>query len=96
MSSAPNMTRCDGPIRSFVQGGDPYERNAKTYPHGILFERTIYGDGADTALTEHQRLEANLRGKVYRRFDSAGSVTTDRYDFKGNRLRCRRQFATRL
>ena len=81
------------PIRSFVRGGDPYERNAKTYPRGILFERTVYGDGADTALTEHQRLEANLRGKVYRRFDSAGSVTTDRYDFKGNLLRSRRQFA---
>jgi YD repeat-containing protein len=81
------------PVRSFVRGGDPYERNAKTYPREILYERILYGDGDDTGLTEHRRLEANLRGKIYRRFDSAGLVTTDRYDFKGNLLRSQRQFA---
>jgi RHS repeat-associated protein len=81
------------PVRSFVRGGDPYERNARTYSREVLFERTVYGDGADAELTEHRRLEANLRGKMYRRFDSAGLVTTDRYDFKGNLLRSQRRFA---
>jgi RHS repeat-associated protein len=81
------------PIRSFVRGGDPYERNAKLYPCEILFERTVYGDSADSGLTEHRQRESNLRGKPYRQFDSAGVVTSDRYDFKGNLLHSARQFA---
>ena len=81
------------PIRSFLQGGDPYERGARTYPHEILFERTIYGDSADTGLTENRRREANLRGKPYQHFDMAGIVTSDRYDFKGNLLQSHRRFA---
>ena len=81
------------PTRSFVQGGDPYERSAKPSPCEILFERTVYGDSPDTGLTEYRRQEANLRGKAYRHFDTAGAVTTDRYDFKGNLLYSSRQFA---
>ena len=81
------------PIRSFVQGGDPYERDARTYLREILFERTIYGDSTDTGLTGHRQREANLRGKSYRHFDTAGVVTSDRYDFKGNLLHSYRQFA---
>ncbi len=81
------------PVRSFVRGGDPYERNAKSYPCEFLFERTIYGDSADTGLTEHRQRAANLRGKPYRQFDGAGVVTADRYDFKGNLLNSSRQFA---
>ena len=81
------------PIRSFVQGGDPYERDARTYPRETLFERTIYGDSADTGLTEHRQRQANLRGQPYGHFDTAGVVTTDRYDFKGNLLHGRRTFS---
>jgi RHS repeat-associated protein len=81
------------PICSFVRGGDPYERNAKTYPCEILFERTIYGDSANIGMTEDRRREANLRGKVYRHFDAAGAVTNDHYDFKGNLLHSSQQFA---
>ena len=44
-------------------------------------------------LTEHRQREANLRGKTYRHFDTAGVLTTDRYDFKGNLLHSYRQFA---
>jgi RHS repeat-associated protein len=80
------------PVRSYVQGGDPYERNANPFPCEILFERTIYGDSAECGFTEHLHHKANLRGKVFRRFDSAGVVTTDRYDFKGNLLQSSRQF----
>ena len=81
------------PIRSFARGGDPYERNARPFPEEILFERTIYGDGTDSGLTEHRQRAANLRGKLYRHFDTAGIVTTDQYDFKGNLLHREGQFA---
>jgi RHS repeat-associated protein len=80
------------PLRSFVRGGDPYERNARPSPEEILFERTVYGDGTDSGLTEHRQRAANLRGKPYRHFDTAGIVTTDQYDFKGNLLHTERQF----
>ena len=91
-------------LRSFVQGGNPSEPNPKVYANPILVERIIYGESADTGLTELQQCEVNLRGKVYRHFDSAGVVTNyginpttnkpEAYDFKGNLLRSRRQFAS--
>jgi len=81
------------PTCSFVHGGDPYERSARSYPREVLFERTIYGDSDHTGLTEHGQREANLRGAIYRHFDTGGVVTTDRYDFKGNLLHSYRQFA---
>jgi RHS repeat-associated protein len=82
------------PLKSFVQGGDSSELNAKVYPQEILFAQTIYGDSPDTGLTEFQQQQANLRGKVYRHFDSAGVITTDLYDFKGNSLRSTRKLAS--
>ena len=75
------------PLQSFVQGGDPSEPNAKVFSQPIVFERTIYGDSADTGLTEAQQQQANLKTKVFKHFDGAGVVTTDLYDFKGNSLR---------
>ena len=35
----------------------------------------------------------NLRGKVVQRFDQAGLITSDDYDFKGNLLSSQRQLA---
>jgi RHS repeat-associated protein len=72
------------PLRTFVRGGDANEEHAETFTHEILFERTVYGDDPDTGLSDEQRRDANLRGKALRRFDGAGVVETDRYDFKGN------------
>jgi len=80
------------PLRSYVQGGDAYERNANPFPCEILFERTVYGDSSECGFGEHRQRDANLRGVIYRRFDTAGVLTTDRYDFKGNILSSRRQF----
>ncbi|MGH7490501.1 MAG: hypothetical protein ACREMY_33545, partial [bacterium] len=80
-------------LKSFVQGGDPSEQNPKVIPQEILFARTIYGDSADTGLTEQLQRQANLRGKVFRHFDAAGIATTESYDFKGNSLSSTRQFA---
>jgi len=73
------------PVRSFVAGG--------ALPHEILFQRTIYGESAETGLSEAQRRQANVRGKIFRHFDGAGIVNTELYDFKGNSLRSSRRFA---
>ena len=81
------------PLQSFVQGGDPAERNATVFTQEIVVARTIYGDSSETGLSEQQQRQVNLRGKVYQQRDGAGVVTTDRYDFKGNLLRSSRQFA---
>jgi RHS repeat-associated protein len=80
------------PLRSFVSGGDA-QAHGEVFAHPTLFTRTIYGDSADTGLAEPDRRAANLRNRVFRHFDGAGSVTTDLYDFKGNGLRVERQFA---
>jgi RHS repeat-associated protein len=90
------------PLRSLVQGGDPAEPNAILFSQPIVYERTIYGDSADTGLSEAQQKQVNLRTKVFQHFDVAGLVTnygTDSatnqpqaYDFKGSLLRSSRQF----
>ena len=83
------------PVRSLVQGGDPSEPNAMVYSQSIVYERTIYGDDTtDTGLNDAQQQQSNLKAKVFKRFDGAGVVTTDLYDFKGNSLRGARQFAS--
>jgi hypothetical protein len=82
------------PVRSFVQGGDSAERNPTLIPQPILYECTIYGDSADTGLTEAQQKQANLKMRALRRLDGAGVVVTDLYDFKGNSLHGSYQFAS--
>jgi RHS repeat-associated protein len=49
--------------------------------------RTVYGESRPTPESQ------NLRGKPVQTFDQAGVVTNEEYDFKGNRLSSRRQFA---
>jgi hypothetical protein len=63
------------PLRSLVQGGDPNEPNATLFAQPVVYERTIYGDSADTGLTEPQQQQANLKTKVFKHFDGAGVVT---------------------
>ncbi|MDT4292022.1 SpvB/TcaC N-terminal domain-containing protein [Methylomonas sp. MO1] len=84
------------PVKSFVQGGDhPEEQPPRTYfSQPLLFEKTVYGDDAGSGLSETQRTQANQRGKVHKHFDTAGVVTNESYDFKGNLLRSSRQFAS--
>jgi RHS repeat-associated protein len=79
------------PLRSFVSAGEP-EAREQYFPHEILFEETIYGDGARTGLSETERLARNLRTMVFEHFDGAGVVRTDRYDFKNNPLTSARRF----
>lgn len=66
------------PLQSFVVGSD-----ANNPLQEILYERTVYG--------EQQGDINNHRGRSYRVFDSAGVVTSQAYDFKGNLLQGTRQ-----
>ena len=50
----------------------------------ILLDLTIYGEG---------RPDANLCGRVFRRYDGAGYVENRRHDFKGNLVASARQLA---
>src|SRR3989442_14916598 len=68
------------PLQSFVQGADP--QHPATI---ILFGKTEYGED------QPNDVQFNLRTKPFRQSDSAGLVTNDNYDFKGNLLRSSRQ-----
>lgn len=59
------------PLNRFVRTGDGCEQ---------LAERAVYGEDQPDDLT------LNLRTRVFRQFDEAGSVTNNAYDFKGNLL----------
>ena len=68
------------PTGSFVTGADPLHPQRE-----LQFEKLVYGEGqADD--TQH-----NLRGKLFEHSDTAGVVTNDAYDFKGNLLLTTRQ-----
>ncbi|MGH8652069.1 MAG: RHS repeat domain-containing protein [Gammaproteobacteria bacterium] len=66
------------PLRSFVVGADANDPSRE-----ILYERTVYGKAQGEAHSH--------RGRVYQVFDSAGVVTSEAYDFKGNLLHGTRQ-----
>ncbi len=66
------------PVQSFVTGADPQDPARE-----ILYARTVYGEGLGAAL--------NHRGRVYQIFDSAGVVTNEAYDIKGNLLHSTRE-----
>lgn len=74
------------PTRFFVSGTD-----AQNPGREICFRKIIHGESPDSGLTPNQMLQANLRGKPYKQFDSAGVVSNEEYDFKGNLLRSTRQ-----
>ena len=66
------------PTHLYMRDGDDPE---------VLVERTVYGDQHPEAL------QHNLKGQVFKQFDSAGVVTSFEFDFKGNLLRGGRQIA---
>jgi RHS repeat-associated protein len=70
------------PTASFVSGTDPANPVQE-----VQFEKLVYGEGQPDDQLH------NLRGQPYQHFDTAGVVTTEAYDFKGNSLRTIRQFA---
>lgn len=74
------------PTQSKVIGGD----GATLLDH--IFNRIIYGEGVNIDRKNDKSL--NLRGQVYRHFDSGGLVEISAYDFKGQtKSTTRRLFA---
>ncbi|TNJ64555.1 toxin [Paenibacillus hemerocallicola] len=71
------------PLGSFVIGADPADPARE-----IQFAKQVYGEGQDR---DKQR---NLRGRLYKQYDTAGLVATECYDFKGNPLRTVRQMTS--
>jgi len=74
------------PVRSFVTGAD-----SKNSSREICSEEIVYGESNGAGLSAAQVLQANLRSKPYKHFDTAGVVTSEAYDFKGNLLTSTRQ-----
>ncbi|WP_058186421.1 SpvB/TcaC N-terminal domain-containing protein [Terracidiphilus gabretensis] len=82
------------PLGSFVLGIDAVNSDARTTAAEVQIQKTVYGEGLSPAL--------NLNTRVYQVYDTAGVVTSaainpttgeqEAYDFKGNMLRCSRQF----
>ena len=70
------------PLRVFVTGANPADPGRE-----LLTERLVYGE-------QHlEKLQRNLCGQLYIHFDQAGTVASDRYDFKGNPVRSARRIA---
>jgi RHS repeat-associated protein len=74
------------PVRSLVIGADGLNPARE-----IRYEEIVYGESAGSGLTPARVLQANLRGKPYKHYDTAGVVTSEAHDFKGNLLRSTRQ-----
>jgi len=77
------------PTQRFVEGTDPAHSDPRTVGNRILYEKVVYGEdyaGGMAAAAEH-----NLLTRAWKQFDSAGVVTNETYDFKGNLLRSSRR-----
>lgn len=68
------------PVSSFVKEG------AAEY----LFNHILYGD---YVFDDADARNLNMKGRVYRMYDQAGSVTIEELDFKGNPLQIERRLA---
>ncbi|MGV8964506.1 MAG: SpvB/TcaC N-terminal domain-containing protein, partial [Candidatus Saccharimonadaceae bacterium] len=68
------------PTNKLVKGGEG------TTPLNNNFEKIVYGENQLNAKAE------NLRGKMAVLFDTAGKVSHESFDFKGNLLESKRQF----
>ena len=75
------------PLQRYVRGTDAGASDPRTVNSDVLFERIEYGEGLpnDIAL--------NLRARMARQDDGAGTVVNEEYDFKGNVRHITRQLA---
>jgi RHS repeat-associated protein len=88
------------PTRRFVTGSDPAESDPRVLGRDVLVEQTVYGedqpgedepDEDEPDEDEPDDRALNLRGRIRAVHDTAGVVTYDGYDFKGNPLGSTRQ-----
>ncbi|MCK5014073.1 MAG: VCBS repeat-containing protein [Candidatus Omnitrophica bacterium] len=79
------------PTQRSVEGTDPVHSDPRTVgnPNPILYEKVVYGE--DYAGGREAAAEQNLLTRAWKQFDSAGVVTNETCDFKGNLLRSSRR-----
>jgi RHS repeat-associated protein len=77
------------PTKRFVEGTDPVHSDPRTVGNRILYEKVVYGE--DYAGGREAAAEQNLLTRAWKQFDSAGVVTNETCDFKGNLLRSSRR-----
>jgi RHS repeat-associated protein len=75
------------PVGQFVIGTDATYSDPRTLSQELLFEKTEYGEG------QADDRAVNLRTRVFKHHDPAGTVTSEQYDFKGNLLQGTREVA---
>ncbi|MCG8474395.1 MAG: insecticidal toxin complex protein, partial [Cytophagales bacterium] len=88
------VLRWDGRDHVFSFEYDALQRPASARVRGgdggaaldCVYERTVYGENRP------DEYSANLRGKVFRQYDTAGKTEFPRWDFKGNALESVREF----
>ncbi|HEY6924748.1 MAG TPA: SpvB/TcaC N-terminal domain-containing protein, partial [Steroidobacteraceae bacterium] len=73
------------PTGLFVQGTDTVNSDPRTLAE-VLYQKIVYGEGQPDDAAQ------NLRTRAHAISDTAGTVTSEGYDFKGNLLRAQRQF----
>jgi RHS repeat-associated protein len=76
------------PVGKFVMGSDAAQSDPRVIGREVMFEKTEYGEG------EADDIALNLRTRVLKLYDTAGVVTNEAYDFKGNLLRGSRQLTS--
>ena len=62
----------------------------------LIYERVFYGEtllNDPTLMGKKEIKDNNLRGKIFVLYDTAGKITSNQYDFKGNLLESERVFA---
>jgi RHS repeat-associated protein len=72
------------PTQMFVEGTDSVHSDPRTVGNRILYEKVVYGE--DYADGREAAAELNLLTRAWKQFDSAGVVTSEAFDFKGNLL----------
>lgn len=72
------------PTHSMVLGGDQKDQNGLPVPLNHIFDRIMYGENVN--IEGKTDKELNLRGQVYRHYDTGGRIETPGYDFKGQPL----------
>jgi len=77
------------PTQRFVEGTDSVHSDPRTVGNRILYEKVVYGE--DYAGGREAAAEQNLLTRAWKQFDSAGVVTNETCDFKGNLLRSSRR-----
>jgi RHS repeat-associated protein len=83
---------CDAlrrPTQMFVEGNDPIHSDPRTVGNRILYEKMVYGEDYPDGRAD--AAEQNLLTRAWKQYDSAGVVTNETCDFKGNLLRSSRR-----